>query len=123
MFTCCYKHAAHTITCTPIKPDNIINMKCDLGFCEKFTNYIITDEELDDVPNAQLIHYNVYTNTWMHEEDYDIKYNIIKRQTYENKGHLTKISCSISEFHMLHYQPTLKKYAYNRTFMCLLGKH
>ena len=32
------------------------------------------------------------------------------------------MSCSIGELHKLHYQPMLKKYAYHRMFLCLLGK-
>ena len=27
------KYAAHYITCLPIKPKNMIHIKCDLGFC------------------------------------------------------------------------------------------
>ena len=36
-------------------------MKYDLGFCGEFPNYIITDEELDDGPNAPLINFSDYT--------------------------------------------------------------
>ena len=38
------KDSALSITCTPIKIKIIIHMNCDLGFCGKFTNYIIPDE-------------------------------------------------------------------------------
>ena len=31
--------------------------------------------------------------------------------------------CYIGEFHKVHYQPILKKYAYHRILLCLLGKH
>ena len=31
--------------------------------------------------------------------------------------------CSIGEFHKVHYQPILKKYAYNRILLYLLGKN
>ena len=27
------------------------NIMCDLGFCDECTKYIITDKQLDDVPN------------------------------------------------------------------------
>ena len=33
------------------------------------------------------------------------------------------MSCSIGEFHMVHYQKMLKKYAYHRMLTCLPGKH
>ena len=32
------KDAAQCITCLPIKANNIINIKCDLGFCDEFTD-------------------------------------------------------------------------------------
>ena len=38
------KDAARCISCTPIKPNIIINMNCDLGFYDEFTKYIIPDE-------------------------------------------------------------------------------
>ena len=44
------------ITCIPIKPKNIIQIKCDLYFCDEYHEYNITDEELDDGPNALWIH-------------------------------------------------------------------
>ena len=31
------KYEAHCITCLTIKPDNMINIKCDLGFCDECT--------------------------------------------------------------------------------------
>ena len=30
------KDASHCISCTPIKPNNIIHIKCALGFCDDF---------------------------------------------------------------------------------------
>ena len=57
------------------------------------------------------------------EENYDINNILIKRTTYGNKKHLTKISCSIGEFHKVHYQKMLKNYEYHRMLLCLLGKH
>ena len=59
-------------------------------------------------------------NMWI---NYDINNVPIKRPTYGRNKHLTKVSCSIGEFHMAHYQPMLKKYAYHRILLCLLGKH
>ena len=32
------------------------------------------------------------------------------------------MSCYIGEFYKVHYQPMLKKYAYHRILLCLLGK-
>ena len=55
------KDAAQCISCTPIKPNNIIYMKWALGFFDEFIDYIIPDEEVDDGPNASLIHFSVYT--------------------------------------------------------------
>ena len=46
------KDAAQYITCLPIKPNNIIHIKCALAFCDKFPGYNITNEELYYVPNA-----------------------------------------------------------------------
>ena len=57
------------------------------------------------------------------EENYDINNGLINMSTYVKKKHRTKISCSIGEFHMLHYQPILNKYSYHGMLMCLLGKH
>ena len=33
------------------------------------------------------------------------------------------MSYYVGEFHKLHYQPMLKRYAYNIILLCLLGKH
>ena len=55
------KNAAQCISCTPIKPKNIINIKFALGFCADFPKYNIPDEELDDGTNYSLIHFSVYT--------------------------------------------------------------
>ena len=44
------------------------------------------------------------------EENYDIKNYLTKTPTYWKKKQLTKMSCSIGEFQMLHYQPMLKKF-------------
>ena len=38
----------------------MINTKCDLGFCDEFPGYNITNEELDDRKNASIIHLSVY---------------------------------------------------------------
>ena len=48
------------------------------------------------------------------EENDDIKNGLIKRPTYGNKEHITKILCFIGEFHRVNYQPMIKKYSYNR---------
>ena len=56
------KYAAHCISCTAIKPKNIINMKCALGFCYECSEYILPDEELDDGQNDSLVHFSVYTH-------------------------------------------------------------
>ena len=55
------KDAANSITCTIIKPNNIINIKRALGFCDERNKYIIPDGELDDGPSFPLIHFSVYT--------------------------------------------------------------
>ena len=47
--------------CYPIKPKNIIHMKCDLLFFDKFTKWIIPDEELDDGPHDTLVIFSYYT--------------------------------------------------------------
>ena len=44
-------------------------------------------------------------------------------QNMKNRNIFTKMSCSIGEFNMIHYQPMLKKYAYYRMLMCLLVRH
>ena len=54
------KNAAQCITCLPIKPNNIINIKCDLFF-DNSPEYNITDKELDYEPNASIMHLSVYT--------------------------------------------------------------
>ena len=33
------------------------------------------------------------------------------------------MACSIGEIHKLHHQPRLKKYAYHKILLCLLGKY
>ena len=54
---------------------------------------------------------------------YDIRNGLIHSPTYGKKIHLTKISCCIGEFHKVHSRPMLKKYAYHRLLLCLIGKH
>ena len=39
----------------------MINIKCDLGFCDNFPEYKINDEELYYGPSYPLIHLSVYT--------------------------------------------------------------
>ena len=56
------KYAYKCISFTPIKPKNIFHMKRALDFCGECTEYIITDKELDDGPNAPLINFSVYTH-------------------------------------------------------------
>ena len=53
----------------------------------------------------------------------EIKNGLIKSLTNRNKKQLPKMSCSIGESHNLHYQPMLKKYAYHRMLLCLLGRN
>ena len=48
---------------------------------------------------------------------------IIKIPTYVKKKYLTKLSCSIEEFHNVHYQQMLNTYAYHRMLSCLICKH
>ena len=114
-------------------------MKCALVFLYKFPNYIIHNEELYGEPNGPLICFSVYihqvrcakhgiflngsTLCKVCEENYDINNDLIKRPEYGKKKHLTKISCYIVEFHMVHYQSMLKKYAYHRVLIFLPGKH
>ena len=38
------KYSGQWIFCTPVKPNNIINIKCALVFCDKCLEYIIPDE-------------------------------------------------------------------------------
>ena len=56
------KYTAQCITRLSIKPNDGININCDVGFCEEFPEYIIPDEELDYGKNASLIHFSVYTH-------------------------------------------------------------
>ena len=99
------KDADQCISCTPIKPNNFIHIKCGLGFfyCPE---YNITDEELDDGPNAPLIHFIFYiyqekcekhviipngtTLCKICEANDDINNVLIKIPTYGKKKHLTK---------------------------------
>ena len=133
------KYSYWCITCLPIKQNNMIHIKCDLGFFVECPEYIIPDEVLYDGPNSLIIHFSVYTYQGrcsthgiipnrpsaciLCEENGDINNGLIKRPTYGKKNNLTKISCSIGEFNKLHYQPILKKFAYHRMLLCLLGKH
>ena len=120
------KHASRCISCSPIKPKNIIHIKSDLVFCDECTDHIITDEELYGVPNYQLIYFSVYTYQVrcakhgiitngpnlckLCEEIDDMKNSQNKRKTYRKKRHLKNMSCYIGEFNMVHYQPMLKNY-------------
>ena len=63
------------------------------------------------------------TSCKLFEENDDTKNGIIKSPKYLKKKHLLKMLCYIGEFHMVHYQPILNKYAYHRILLCLLGKH
>ena len=53
-------NADHLIACTPIKPNNIIYMKCALGFFDESPKYSIPDEVYGG-PNAPLIHFSFYS--------------------------------------------------------------
>ena len=55
------KDVAQCITCIPIKPNDIIHIKCDLFFCDEYPEYIIPNEGLDDGPNASITQFSVYT--------------------------------------------------------------
>ena len=55
------KEEAQFILCTNIKPSNIINIKCALRFCDEWSKYITTGEEIYDGPNHPLIQFGVYT--------------------------------------------------------------
>ena len=57
------------------------------------------------------------------EQNDDIMNGLTKRSAYEKKKQLIKISCYIGEFHLIHYCPMLKKYAYHRMLLFLLVKH
>ena len=100
------KDADQCISCTYIKPENIIKIKCDLGFCDECPKCIIPDEELDYVTNASFIHFSVYTYKGrfanhgitpnvptlykLCEENDDKNNGITKRPTYVKKKHLKK---------------------------------
>ena len=57
-----YKRQGYrSLPTTTINLKNIINMNCDLGYCDEFTKCIITDEGTDDGLNDELIHFSVYT--------------------------------------------------------------
>ena len=56
------RDAYQCITCPNIKPNNMVNIKCDLSFCDAFPECNITDEELYDGQNDSLIHFSVYTH-------------------------------------------------------------
>ena len=111
-------------------------MKRALGFCDECPKCIIPDKGLYDGPNDPLIHFSVYTYQGrcakhgiipngptlckLCEENDDKQKGLINRPTYGRMKHLTKMSFSIGEFHMVHYQPMLKKYAYHRMLLGLL---
>ena len=113
-------------------------MKCALGFCDECPKWIIPDKELDDGLNAPLIYFSVYkyqgicakhgiitngpTLCILWEEYVDAKNGKINRPTYIKNKHLKKMSFSIGQFHMVHYQPVLKKYVYHKMLLCLIGK-
>ena len=56
-----YMLLSKIISCTPIKPNNIIHMKCALDLCDEFLEYIIPDEDLYNRPNSPLFDLSVYT--------------------------------------------------------------
>ena len=56
------------------------------------------------------------------EEKYEIKNGIIKSSTYGKKKHLTKMSSSFGEFHMVYYTSILKKYTHHSMLRCLIGE-
>ena len=55
------KDVSQCISCTPINPNNSIQMNCDLGFCDKFPKYIIPDKQFYYGPDSLLILFSVYT--------------------------------------------------------------
>ena len=55
------KDTSQCITCIDIKPNNMVHVRFDLSFCDEFPEYNVPSEELDDVPNASIIHFSVYT--------------------------------------------------------------
>ena len=57
------------------------------------------------------------------EENYDINNGLPKRPKYGKKKQITKMSCYIVDFHKVHYKQMLKKYAYHRMLLWLLGKN
>ena len=44
-------------------------------------------------------------------------------QNMKRRNNFTKMTGSIGEFHVLHYKPILKKYAYHRMLLFLLLKY
>ena len=54
------KDTDQLIACTPIKPKNIIYMKCALVFCDECPNYSIPDEVYGGL-NDPFIHFSVYS--------------------------------------------------------------
>ena len=104
-------------------------MKCDFVFCDEFPKCILPDEELYDGSNYPLIHFSVYTYQGICENHFiipkektlrklcglndDINNGLIKSPTYRKKKHLTKISYSLGEFHMVYYYPILNRYTYH----------
>ena len=50
------KDSAQFITCITIKPNNVIYIKCALGFCYECPECNKPDKELDYGPNASMIH-------------------------------------------------------------------
>ena len=79
----------------------MIYIKCALGFCYECPEYSIPDKELDDAPNASIIHLSVYIYhrrysihgiiqnrpivCISHEKIYDKNNSIIKSPTYGGK--------------------------------------
>ena len=55
------KDNAQCVTCLPIKSKNTMNINCSSGFYDKYPEYNIRDEELDDGLNASIIYSSVYT--------------------------------------------------------------
>ena len=54
------KDAPQCISCLPIKPNNMLYIKCDLSFCDECPEYNIFDEELDDERNFPLVLFSIY---------------------------------------------------------------
>ena len=94
---------------------------------------------MDYGPNDSIIHFSVYIYQLIcatHgiipngpsvciscETNNDINNGLINSPKYGNKKYLTKMSFYIGRFNKVHYQPMLKKYAYHRMLLCLLGKY